>query len=193
MQRYKLITVTFSPLDNTYKFLYDMLDDYRTNISGKLSLNYQKERFNLDNMEALSVTYDNDRILFFSSIFRRPDWHPSVVRLLNRTYKDESVRVTSGNAFDKMKSERPITTLLQDQFAFASDLKYTNFIISREHNSTNMLKFYTKWCTETTKLKWELNTEKVWTCPSQYGNSCHQNIIYSSINDDFDPKTMLSY
>jgi hypothetical protein len=184
-------TVTFLPHDKKYADLYLKLDSYRKTISGNLYANYQPERFNLDNMVALSITYNDDKILFFSSIFRRPEWHPSVVRLLNRTYKDESVRVKLGNAFEKMKEKKPITTFLTDQFSLAKELKYTNFIISREKNSKNMLQFYLKWCKDATKKDWIYHDQKVWTCPSISGPSCNQNIIYYSEKNDFNPATML--
>lgn len=185
-------TVTFSPDDKKFKFLYEILDSYRKNITGNLHLNYQPNRFMLNKMIALSITYDDNlNILFFSSIFRRPEWHPSVVRLLNRTFKDETVRVKHGNAFEKMKNEKPITKFLSEQFTFAKKLNYTNFIISREKNSKNMLKFYLNWCNDATQVNWKYYDQKVWTCPSFNGPSCNQNIIYYSKNDDFDPKTML--
>lgn len=186
-------TITFSPFDNNFLKFYQMLDNYRlNNIEGKLKDNYNHARFNLDKMIALSITYDQDNILFFSSIFRRPEWHPSVVRLLNRTYKDVSVRVKTGNAFEKMQDQKPITKFLEQQFEFAKNLGYTNFIVSRENKSKNVLNFYTTWCEETTKVKWHYYDEKVWTCPQEYGQSCNQNIIYASLKNNFNPTIMLS-
>jgi hypothetical protein len=184
--------ITFDPNDSQYEYFYKLLDDYRHTITGKKSENYKNDRFDLKKMIAISVAIQETKIKFFSSIFRRNDWHPSVVRVMNRTYKDESIRINNGDGFVQLNDSRPITSLLTAQIDFAKKRGYTNFFISREGNSKNFLNFYKSWCTCATESDWTLYDDKCWTCPSINGNSCHQYLLYNSIHGDFCPRTMLS-
>jgi hypothetical protein len=56
-------------------------------------VNYSKKRFNLNDQKDMSIIYDeNDKLVAFSSVFSSPIYPNNCYRILNRFWKDESVR-----------------------------------------------------------------------------------------------------
>ena len=135
-------------------------------------LNYTKERFNLLDQEDISIVYDNvNNLVAFSSIYSSPVYPEKSYRILNRFWKDESVRWHGYVSI----------TMLRHQIKVCKKLNATCGFISTEGNRKRWLK---NWI-DRARLKgfdFKQINGMVKVCNGKY-KTCWQNVGYIMIDE----------
>ena len=134
--------------------------------------NYTKEKFDISNQEDISIIYDlNDNLVAFSSVYSSKFYPKNTYRILNRFWKDESVRWHGYVSI----------TMLRHQIEVCKKLNATCGFISTEGNRSRWLK---NWI-DRAKLKgfnFKQIDGMVRVCNGSY-KTCWQNVGYIMIDE----------
>ena len=122
-------------------------------------LNYNYERINWFDYEAISLYRRDRKIVGFSTISHRADhYDPKECRILNRYYESPEMRRTS-----KVFADDHVCVMVKQQMKYAKMLGYNKAFISRSR-SPNYFKKFIKTMSEKTKQQWIIEKEKVAVC-----------------------------
>ena len=128
-------------------------------------LNYNYEKINWFDYQAISLYRRNRKIVGFSTISHRPDHYADgEVRILNRYYEAKEMRRTS-----KVFADDHVSVMVKQQLKIAKTLGYTRAFISRQRSPVYFKKFI-RTMAEKTGQDWVIVKDKVAVCDHKDDN-----------------------
>lgn len=161
-------------LDDFEKIRSRIINSYDRN-----SKNYTKERFNLSEQTEISVVYYKDNLICFSSMFCERknkffQYEPNTYRVLNRAWKDPSIRWTKPPYYILSK------IMLAPQIKKAHDINAKYVFISREGKNRRWM---SKWVEDANAdgYNWKQLNGMAKVCGGEY-KYCWQNVAIHPIS-----------
>lgn len=139
--------------------------------------NYLPENFKLEEQYEISVIYRNNKLVAFSTLFRNKNYPPNYYRILNRSYKDPSIRWGKPAFYILSK------LMLEPQLSKAKDLNAECVFVSSEGKRGKWLK---KWVEGANKNNFnfiQING-MVKVCGGNV-KKCFQNVAYIPMKEKF--------
>lgn len=148
-------------------------------IPGRTQGNYSQKRFNAFEQEAISLTFDGESFVSFSSVWKR-DWYPrGTARILNRFWKDPNYR--------KCKPVREVANFVLDairqQVEFCKQREYDFLFISREFNNGRYLRFLCEEINKNSGDRWIAPDGLFLVCDNPRVLPCWQHLIFLDLRD----------
>jgi len=171
--------LSFSPSSVKHKNIMSKLENYIKFIDkgdDKLKKNYSGQSFNLHNQKLISVFLKNNKMKYFSTVFNRPFYGHKTFRILNRAYRDKSLRTV----YTKIIPET--LKIIEHQFNYAKSIEADSIFISREGKCKKFINKLGTVISDYLKVKWKNPNKKVLVCPDQISGLCHHWITFYSFN-----------
>ena len=169
--------ISFSPSSTRCKCLMRKLEEYIKVIKkgdDKLNKNYTSRNFNFYDQNLISVFIKNDKIRYFSTVFNRSFYGPKTFRVLNRAYRDKSLRTNYAQILPETLK------IVEHQFDYAKGIQAESIFISRQGKCKKFINKLGSVISDYLKLKWENSKRKVLVCPDQTSGLCHHWITFYS-------------
>lgn len=171
---YKFISIKKNP---EWKKSLKHLCNSITESNESRSSNYSEKRFPINEQIDVVLLVEKQKILAFSSLWHALHFPKNYVRVLNRTWKDPSIR--SKNAFQR----KIMVVFLAYQIDLALENKNIEFLFSSMEGIRS--NWWKRWTVEANKVYsgWKIYPKLVKVCDGPY-NKCWQSCAYLSLGKD---------
>ena len=138
-------------------------------------INYSKKRFPINRQIDIILLVEKNKILAFSSIWQSSHFPKDCVRVLNRTWKDPSIR-NQKNMFQR----KIMVIFLAYHIDLVLKIKNINFIFSSMEGVRS--NWWKRWVCEADKVYtgWKIYPNRIKVCDGPY-SKCWQSCVYLNL------------